>query len=136
VGQPRLAADTAVLLAALPGKAQPVFARRRTTGFDVPVRRFVANSLIGVLPVRTVSRDSLCPVARCRRPRLRAGRTVVIYPEGTRSTDGSMGEFRPGPFGWPVTGCPDRSVAVLAPPRCLPNGRQLHLPGADAGPHR
>jgi len=30
------------------------------------------------------------------RPALEAGRTVVIYPEGTRSTSGIVGEFRSG----------------------------------------
>ena len=30
--------------------------------------------------------------------RLREGRLVVVFPEGTRSGDGSIGEFRPGAF--------------------------------------
>jgi 1-acyl-sn-glycerol-3-phosphate acyltransferase len=30
--------------------------------------------------------------------RLRDGRLVVVFPEGTRSGDGSIGEFRPGAF--------------------------------------
>jgi 1-acyl-sn-glycerol-3-phosphate acyltransferase len=30
--------------------------------------------------------------------RLRDGRLVIVFPEGTRSGDGSIGEFRPGAF--------------------------------------
>ena len=41
-------ADTAVLLAALPATARPVFAAAADYWFDVPVRRFVAGSLAGV----------------------------------------------------------------------------------------
>ena len=45
-------ADTAVLLAALPSKAKPVFGAAADYWFAVPVRRIVATSLTGVLPVR------------------------------------------------------------------------------------
>jgi len=45
-------ADTAVLLAALPPNAKPVFGAAADYWFDVPVRRFIATSLAGVLPVR------------------------------------------------------------------------------------
>src|SRR5215213_936642 len=45
-------ADTAVLLAALPADAQPVVGAAADYWFDVPVRRLIATSLIGVLPVR------------------------------------------------------------------------------------
>ena len=45
-------ADTAVLLAALPPNAKPVFVAAADYWFDVPVRRFIASSLAGVLPVR------------------------------------------------------------------------------------
>ena len=42
---------------------------------------------------RSRSRPGVLAAAR---PALKAGRTVVIYPEGTRSTNGSVGEFRSG----------------------------------------
>jgi 1-acyl-sn-glycerol-3-phosphate acyltransferase len=89
-------ADTAVLLAALPAKAQPVFGAAADYWFDVPVRRFIATALAGVLPVRRSGDGSYAALLAAARPALKAGRTVVIYPEGTRSTDGNIGEFRSG----------------------------------------
>jgi 1-acyl-sn-glycerol-3-phosphate acyltransferase len=89
-------ADTAVLLAALPAKAQPVFAAAADYWFDVPVRRMVATSLAGILPVRRSGNGSYAALLDAVRPALNAGRTVVIYPEGTRSTDGNIGEFKSG----------------------------------------
>ena len=89
-------ADTAALLAALPPAAQPVFGAAADYWFDVPVRRFIATSLAGVLPVRRSGGGSYDSLLAAVRPALKAGRTVVLYPEGTRSTNGCLGEFRSG----------------------------------------
>jgi 1-acyl-sn-glycerol-3-phosphate acyltransferase len=89
-------ADTAVLVAALPATARPVFGAAADYWFDVPVRRFIATSLIGILPVRRSGDGNYDALLAAAGPALRAGRTVVLYPEGTRSTDGSIGEFRSG----------------------------------------
>lgn len=89
-------ADTAVLLAALPARARPVFAAAADYWFDVPVRRFVATSLAGVLPVQRCGGGAYAGLLTAARPALRAGRCVVIYPEGTRSTNGQIGEFHSG----------------------------------------
>lgn len=89
-------ADTAVLVAALPAAARPVFGAAADYWFDVPVRRFIATSLIGILPVRRCGDGNYDALLAAVGPALRAGRTVVIYPEGTRSTDGRVGEFRSG----------------------------------------
>jgi len=116
-------ADTAVLLAALPADAQPVFAAAADYWFDVPVRRFVATSLIGVLPVRRTGDDTYAQLLAAVRPALKAGRTVVIYPEGTRSTDGEVGEFRSGALRL-ARDCsvPIVPVAVLGTAKVLPKG--------------
>jgi 1-acyl-sn-glycerol-3-phosphate acyltransferase len=116
-------ADTAVLLAALPAGAQPVFAAAADYWFDVPVRRFVASSLIGVLPVRRSGADIYAQLLAAARPALKAGRTVVIYPEGTRSTDGKVGEFRSGALRL-ARDCsvPVVPVAVLGTAEVLPKG--------------
>lgn len=89
-------ADTAVLMAALPATAGPVFGAAADYWFDVPVRRFIATSLIGILPVRRSGDGNYDALLAAAGPALRAGRTVVLYPEGTRSTDGDIGEFRSG----------------------------------------
>jgi 1-acyl-sn-glycerol-3-phosphate acyltransferase len=136
-------ADTAVLLAALPAGAQPVFAAAADYWFDVPVRRFVASSLIGVLPVRRSGTDTYAQLLAAARPALKAGRTVVIYPEGTRSTDGSVAEFRSGAVRLARDcGVPILPVAVLGTAEVLPKGASFisHAPmqvriGAPLDPH-
>jgi len=124
-------ADTAVLLAALPAGAQPVFAAAADYWFDVPVRRFVASSLIGVLPVRRSGNDTYAQLLAAARPALKAGRTVVIYPEGTRSSDGNVGEFRSGAVRLARDcGVPIVPVAVLGTAEVLPKGASFisHAP--------
>jgi 1-acyl-sn-glycerol-3-phosphate acyltransferase len=124
-------ADTAVLLAALPAKAQPVFAAAADYWFDVPVRRFVAGSLAGILPVRRSGGDTYAQLLAAARPALKAGRTVVIYPEGTRSIDGRVGEFRSGAVRLARDcGVPIVPVAVLGMAEVLPKGASFisHAP--------
>lgn len=116
-------ADTAVLLAALPASAQPVFGAAADYWFDVPVRRLVATSLIGVLPVRRSGHSGYADLLAAVRPALRAGRTVVIYPEGTRSTDGTIAEFRSGAVRLArECGVPLVPVAVMGTADVLPKG--------------
>jgi 1-acyl-sn-glycerol-3-phosphate acyltransferase len=116
-------ADTAVLLAALPSKAKPLFGAAADYWFDVPVRRFIATSLAGVLPVRRSGGGSYDALLAAVRPALKAGRTVVIYPEGTRSTDGSIGEFRSGAIRLArECGVPIVPVAVTGTGDVLPKG--------------
>ena len=114
-------ADTAVLVAALPSTARPVFGAAADYWFDVPVRRFIATSLIGILPVRRSGDRNYDALLAAVGPALCAGRTVVIYPEGTRSTDGTIGEFRSGAlrlardFGVPIV-----PVAIMGTAAVLP----------------
>jgi 1-acyl-sn-glycerol-3-phosphate acyltransferase len=114
-------ADTAVLLAALPPSARPVVAAAADYWFDVPARRLVATSLIGVLPVRRSGGGTYAGLLAAARPALAAGRVVVIYPEGTRSTDGSVAEFRSGALRLARDcGVPIVPVAVLGTADVLP----------------
>jgi 1-acyl-sn-glycerol-3-phosphate acyltransferase len=116
-------ADTAVLLAALPPKAKPVFGAAADYWFDVPVRRFIATSIAGVLPVRRSGGGSYDALLAAVRPALKAGRTVVIYPEGTRSTDGVIGEFRSGALRLArECGVPIVPVALTGTADVLPKG--------------
>jgi 1-acyl-sn-glycerol-3-phosphate acyltransferase len=116
-------ADSAVLMAALPSKAKPVFGAAADYWFDVPVRRFIATSLVGVLPVRRNREGSYAALLAAVRPALKAGRTVVIYPEGTRSTDGTIGEFRSGALRLArECGVPIVPVALTGTADVLPKG--------------
>ena len=123
-------ADTAVLLAALPSSARPVFAAAADYWFDVPVRRFVATSLAGVLPVTRGGDGAYAGLLAAALPALRAGRCVVIYPEGTRSTNGQIGEFHSGAVRLArECGVPLVPVAVTGTADVLPkNGRYRRAP--------
>jgi len=89
-------ADTAALLAALPPRSAPVFAAASDYWFDVPVRRALVSSVVAALPVPRGSDGAYTAVRRAAAPVLASGGLVVLYPEGTRSTGGSIGDFRPG----------------------------------------
>jgi 1-acyl-sn-glycerol-3-phosphate acyltransferase len=116
-------ADTAVLLAALPPSAKPVFGAAADYWFDVPVRRFIASSLAGVLPVQRSGDGGYAALLAAVRPALKAGHTVVVYPEGTRSTNGEIGEFRSGALRLAQDcGVPIVPVAVLGTADVLPKG--------------
>jgi 1-acyl-sn-glycerol-3-phosphate acyltransferase len=116
-------ADTAVLLAALPPKAKPVFGAAADYWFSSRMRRFIATSLAGVLPIQRNSEGAYAALLAAARPALKAGRTVVIYPEGTRSTDGSIGEFRSGALRLArECGVPIVPVALTGTADVLPKG--------------
>ncbi|WP_006242428.1 lysophospholipid acyltransferase family protein [Mycolicibacterium tusciae] len=119
-------ADTAALLAALPPSAKPVFVAAADYWFDVPVRRFALTSLAGGLPVRRSGGSSYAALLAAVKPALAQGRTVVIYPEGTRSTNGHIGEFRSGAIHLAKEcGVPVVPVALLGTADVLPKGGRL-----------
>ncbi|CDO87633.1 acyl-phosphate glycerol 3-phosphate acyltransferase [Mycobacterium triplex] len=135
-------ADTAVLLAALPPSARPVFGAAADYWFDVPARRFVATSLAGILPVRRSGDGNYAALLAAAGPALKAGRTVVIYPEGTRSTDGTIGAFRSGAIRLARDcGVPIIPVAIAGTADVLPkDGHYTPAPmhvhvGAPVDPH-
>jgi len=123
-------ADTAVLLAALPPRVKPVFAAASDYWFDVPARRFVMTSLAGGLPVRRTEGGTYAALLAAAKPALAQGRTVVIYPEGTRSTDGNIHEFRSGALHLARDcGVPVVPVALLGTGEVLPkNGHYSPTP--------
>jgi 1-acyl-sn-glycerol-3-phosphate acyltransferase len=114
-------ADTAAIIAALPPAAQPVFAAASDYWFDVPVRRFLVTGLAGALPVRRAEGGTYAALLAAAKPALAQGRTVVIYPEGTRTTDGTIGEFRSGAVHLArECGVPVVPVALLGTQQLLP----------------
>ncbi len=123
-------ADTAALLAALPPATRPLFAAAADYWFDVPARRALASGLAGILPVRRGEHGAYAALLAAARPALAAGRTVVVYPEGTRSTDGRVGEFHSGAVRLAADcGVAVVPVAVLGTREVLPkHGRLRRAP--------
>jgi 1-acyl-sn-glycerol-3-phosphate acyltransferase len=61
--------------------------------------------------------------------RIRQGQVVVIFPEGTRSADGTVGEFKPGAFYLAQkAGVPVIPVFIDGGCRALPKGSLLSRP--------
>ncbi len=89
--------DTLAILSALPlGKLHRVFPAAAKDFFFVNVQRTVlAAIVVNALPFDRHAniRQSL---GLCRAVLDNPGNILLIYPEGTRSTTGEVGEFRPG----------------------------------------
>jgi 1-acyl-sn-glycerol-3-phosphate acyltransferase len=112
---------------ALPG---PIcyLARRslfRTPGFGALLRA------VGVHPVRRGAVDAGALKAVLRM--LRRGGTVVMFPEGTRSRDGTLGRFKTGAAAIALRcGVPLLPVCVEGAYECWPRTRLLPRPGRVA----
>jgi 1-acyl-sn-glycerol-3-phosphate acyltransferase len=87
-------ADTAALIAALPARRRPVIAAAADYWFGRPLRMVVCRALAAAFPVRRDGGGSedLASAAAM----LAAGRDVIVFPEGTRTRDGSIGAFHSG----------------------------------------
>lgn len=89
-------ADTAALLAALPAASRPLVVAAEDYWFEVPWRRALVTSVVAALPVSRQHGGGYAALRAAVAPALSEGRIVVIYPEGTRSTEGTVGEFHSG----------------------------------------
>jgi 1-acyl-sn-glycerol-3-phosphate acyltransferase/membrane protein YqaA with SNARE-associated domain len=99
-------ADTAALIAALPARRRPAVAAAADYWFDgsatgprallsgARLRPWACQALCGAFPVRRGGGGTADLEAAARL--LAAGRDVVVYPEGSRSRDGTVGAFRHG----------------------------------------
>jgi 1-acyl-sn-glycerol-3-phosphate acyltransferase len=97
--------DALCLLAALPlGQLHRAFpAAARDYFFISAPRTFVAAVIVNALPFEreTSPRQSL---AVCRGLLANPGNVLILFPEGSRSRTGRVGEFRPG-VGMMLAGC-------------------------------
>ena len=89
-------ADTAALLAALPASRRPVAAAAADYWFGIGWRRVLVQSLVAALPVQRGQAGAYAALRDAAGPVLRRGEIVIVFPEGTRSEDGHIGDFRPG----------------------------------------
>lgn len=122
-------ADTLVLLSALPDGA-----RERTVigaGADYWYRRPMLGRLVGLwLNTFPFSRTGGAQAAlHSSSQLLRSGWNLLLFPEGTRSSDGRMGAFMPGIGHLAIeTRSPVVPMHVQGTHRVMPKGRRYFLP--------
>jgi 1-acyl-sn-glycerol-3-phosphate acyltransferase len=118
-------ADTAALLAALPARPGPRVAAAADYWFSRGWRARVCRWLSGGFPVRRAGGGSADLAAAA--DLLRAGHPVVVFPEGTRSRDGGVGDFHSGALRLAATaGVPVVPVGLRGTRSVLPPHGRLH----------
>jgi len=111
--------DIPLLLAAFP---RPVkFIAKRELG-EIPLFGKAMAAAGNLFVDREDPRDTV-QMLRDAGARLRGGELLVVFPEGTRSMDGSIGEFKPGAFFLAQrSGAPVVPVYIDGGNRALPKG--------------
>ncbi|MEU9098747.1 lysophospholipid acyltransferase family protein [Streptomyces sp. NPDC048361] len=112
-------ADTAALLAALDARHTPAIGAAADYWFASPWRRRICSRLAAGFPVRRSGggMEDLLAMA----DGLRAGRAVVLFPEGTRGRDGEVGSFHRGALVLAAhAGVPVVPVGIAGTDRLLP----------------
>lgn len=117
-------ADTAALLAALDARHSPAIGAAADYWFASPWRRRICRRLASGFPVRRGGggMEDLLTMAG----ELRAGRAVVLFPEGTRAKDGALGSFHRGALVLAEeAGVPVVPVGIAGTDRLLPKHGRL-----------
>jgi len=118
--------DIPALLAAIP--VQVRFLAKKSL-FAWPFLGWAIASM-GFIPVDRKNRREAVKSFDEAAARIRAGRSVLIFPEETRSTDGSLLPFQRGGFLIAIkAGIPIVPVGLEGPRRCLPKYNYLIRPG-------
>jgi 1-acyl-sn-glycerol-3-phosphate acyltransferase len=101
--------------------------------FKVPLLGW-AMRIAGEVPVRRGERDSGAQAVERLRDWLGRGVSVAIFPEGTRSEDGSIGPFRLGAFRLAIeTERPIVPVVISGAAHLLPKGSWIFQEHAEVG---
>lgn len=130
-------ADTPALIAALPAWRKPVVAAAADYWFRGGFRPAICRALCAAFPVRRSGGGSADLAAATRL--LTAGHDVIVFPEGTRSRDGQIGDFRRGAArlaaaaGAPLVPAGISGTRALLPPA---GSGWAGAPGCAGGPGR
>jgi 1-acyl-sn-glycerol-3-phosphate acyltransferase len=118
--------DIPALLATIP--VQVRFLAKKSL-FSWPFFGWAIASM-GFIPVDRKNRRDAVKSFEDAAARIRAGRSVLIFPEETRSTDGKLLPFQRGGFLIALkAGIPIVPVGLEGPRRCLPKYNYLVRPG-------
>ncbi|MFW6090537.1 MAG: 1-acyl-sn-glycerol-3-phosphate acyltransferase [Actinomycetota bacterium] len=120
-------ADSAALLAAVGARHRPRIAAAVDYWFTRGWRAAVCRALAAGFPVRRGGGGGGSADLDAAAATLRNGRSMVVYPEGTRSRDGRLRPFRTGAARLAATaGVPLVPVAISGTRRVLPVHGRLH----------
>ncbi|MCC2314344.1 lysophospholipid acyltransferase family protein [Cellulomonas xiejunii] len=89
-------ADTPALIAAFPAPYKPVVVAAGDYWFDDPWKARLLKVAIGAVPVRRHGGGGYESLIEGATQVLGSGSSLLVFPEGTRSTDGRLGRFRSG----------------------------------------
>jgi len=118
--------DIPALLATIP--VQVRFLAKKSL-FSWPFFGWALSSM-GFIPVDRENRRTAIRSFEEAAARIRAGRSVLIFPEETRTTDGNLLPFQRGGFLIALkAGIPIVPVGLQGPRRCLPKHSYLLRPG-------
>lgn len=118
--------DIPVLLATIP--VQVRFLAKKSL-FSIPFFGWAIASM-GFIPVDRKNRREAVKSFEQAAQRIRAGRSVLVFPEETRTTDGTLLPFQRGGFLIALkSGLPIVPVGLDGPRRCLPKFSYLLRPG-------
>ncbi|WP_347178188.1 lysophospholipid acyltransferase family protein [Streptomyces sp. LX-29] len=117
-------ADTPALLAALDAGHTPAIGAAADYWFDSPWRSRICRVFAAGFPVRRTGGGMTDLLSRV--DELRAGRAVVLFPEGTRGQDGELGSFHRGALTLAErAGVPVVPVGITGTDRLLPKHGRL-----------
>jgi 1-acyl-sn-glycerol-3-phosphate acyltransferase len=117
--------DPPALLAILP----PVLVLVKKEFFRVPIigRGMVA---CGFIPVDRRNREQALEAVEKGVQALKAGKSFLVYPEGTRSPDGRLQSFKKGVFVMALkAGAPIVPISVSGSNKIMPKGKFVMRPG-------
>lgn len=119
-------ADIPVLMTALPWNIR--FIAKHTLAW-VPLVGWYMK-LTGFVFVNRQKQYRAIETIESLAPKLRAGTSIIAFPEGTRSDDGTVGSFKSGPFALATkNGIPIVPVAVIGTARIMPKNSWDIIPG-------
>jgi len=117
--------DPPALLAVLP----PVLVMVKKEFFRVPI---VGRGMVvcGFIPVDRRNREQALEAVEKGVQALKAGKSFLVYPEGTRSPDGRLQRFKKGVFVMAIkAGAPIVPISVSGSNRIMPKGKFVIQPG-------
>ncbi len=117
--------DPAALLAVLPN----VLVLVKKEFFRVPIMG-TAMRLVGFIRVDRKNREQALEAVERGVLALEAGKSFLVYPEGTRSPDGRLQRFKKGVFVMAVkAGAPIVPISVSGSNKIMPKGKFVMRPG-------